>query len=45
MILGLMDMDMVYGGVVVLGRNWIGVGVDKDHMVANGEKEFVSMVD
>ena len=39
-----MDMDMVYGGVVVLGRNWIGVGADKDHVVLNGEKKLVSVV-
>ena len=44
MILGLMDMDMVYRGVVVLGSNWIGVGVDKDHVVVNGEKKLVSVV-
>ena len=44
MILALMDMGMVYGGVVVLGSNWIGVGVDKDRMVANGEKKLVSVV-
>ena len=44
MILGLIDMDMVHKGVVVLGSNWIGVGVDKDHVAVNGEKELVSMV-
>ena len=44
MILALMDMGMVYGGVVVLGSNWIGVGADKDHVVVNGEKKIVSMV-
>ena len=30
--------------VVVLGSNWIGVVVDKGHMVVNGEKELVSVV-
>ena len=44
MILGVMDMDMVHREVVVLGSNWIGIGVDKDHTVVNGEKEFVSVV-
>ena len=39
-----MDMDMVHRGVAVLGSNWIGVGADKDHMVANGENKLVSMV-
>ena len=29
MILGSMDMDMVHMEVVVLGSNWIGIGVDK----------------
>ena len=43
-ILALMDMGRVCGGVVVLGSNWIGVGVDKDHVVVNGEKKLVSMV-
>ena len=28
MILGSMDMDMVHREVVVLGSNWIGIGVD-----------------
>ena len=44
MILGLMDMDMVHRVVVVLGNSWIGIGVDKDHTVANGEKKLVSVV-
>ena len=44
MILGLIDMDMVHKGVVVLGSNWIGVGVDKDHVVVNGEKKLLSVV-
>ena len=44
MILGSMDMDMVHRGVVVLGNNWIGVGVDKDHMVVNSEKKLVSIM-
>ena len=39
-----MDMDMVHRGVVVLGSNWIGIVVDKGHMVVNGEKELVSVV-
>ena len=37
-------MDMVHKEVVVLGSNWIGIGVDKDHTVVNGEKELVSVV-
>ena len=43
-ILGLMDMDMAHRGVVVLGSNWIGIGADKDRMVANDEKKLVSVV-
>ncbi|KAL4374144.1 hypothetical protein AHAS_Ahas05G0152400 [Arachis hypogaea] len=39
-----MDMDMVHRGVVVLRNSWIGVGVDKDHVVVNGEKKLVSVV-
>jgi len=27
MALGLMDIDMVYMEVVVLGSNWVGIGV------------------
>ena len=35
---------MVHWEVVVFGNNWIGIGVNEDHMVANGEKELVSVV-
>ena len=44
MILGSMDMDMVHMEVVVLGSNWIGIGVNEDHMMVNGKKELVSVV-
>ena len=37
-------MDMVHRKVVVFGSNLIGIGVNKDHMVVNGEKELVSVV-
>ena len=30
--------------VVVIGSDWIGTGVRKDHMVANGEEKLVSVV-
>ena len=30
--------------MVVIGSNWIGIVVDKGHMVVNGEKELVSVV-
>ena len=39
-----MDLDMVRREVVVFGSNRIGIGVNKDHMVVNGEKELVSVV-
>ena len=35
---------MVHGKMVVFGSNWIGIGVNEDHMVVNGEKELVTMV-
>ena len=35
---------MVQGEVVVFGNNWIRIGVNADHVVANGEKELVSVV-
>ena len=38
------DMGMVNVAVVVLGSNWIGIGVNEDHMVVNGEKELVNVV-
>ena len=44
MILEVMDLDMVHREVVVFGSNRIGIGVNKDHMVVNGEKELVSVV-
>ena len=28
MIIGSMDMDIVHREVVVLGSNWVGIGVD-----------------
>ena len=44
MILGLMELDVVHGEVVVFRSNWIGIGVNEHHMVVNGEKELVSVV-
>ena len=35
---------MIQRKVVVIGRDWIGIGVRKDHMVANGEERLVSVV-
>ncbi len=29
---------------MVIGSDWIGTGVRKDHMVANGEEKLVSVV-
>ena len=29
---------------MVIGSDWIGIGVRKDHMVANGEEKLVSVV-
>ena len=29
---------------MVFGSDWIGTGVNEDHMMANGEKELVSVV-
>ena len=28
----------------MIGNDWIGIGVRKDHMVANGEEKLVSVV-
>ena len=44
MILEVMDSDMVHREVVVFRSNWIGIGVNKDRMVVNAEKELVSVV-
>ena len=35
---------MMHRKVAVIGSDWIGTGVRKDHMVANGEEKLVSMV-
>ena len=35
---------MIHRKVVVIGSDWIGTGVRKDHMVANGEEKLVSVV-
>ena len=39
-----MDLDVVHWEVVVFGSNWIGIGVNEDRMVVNGEKKLVSVV-
>ena len=44
MLLGLLDLDMIQRKVVVIGSDWIGIGVRKDHMVANGEEKLVCVV-
>ena len=44
MTLEVMDIDMVHKEVVVFRSNWIRIGVNKDHIVVNGEKELVSVV-
>ena len=44
MLLGLPDLGMIHRKVVVIGSDWIGTGVRKDHMVANGEEKLVSVV-
>ena len=35
---------MKHREVVVLGSDWIGTGVEKDHTVANNEEKLVSVV-
>ena len=35
---------MIQRKVVVIGNDWIGIGVRKDHMMANGEEKLVSVV-
>ena len=35
---------MVNWEMVVFGSNWIGIGVNEDRMLANGEKKLVSVV-
>ena len=35
---------MIHRKVVVLGSDWIGTGVNRDHVVANGEEKLVSVV-
>ena len=39
-----MDLDMKHREMVVLGGDWIGIGVGKDHTVVNGEEKLVSVV-
>ena len=35
---------MIHRKVVVLGIDWIRTGVNRDHVVANGEEKLVSVV-
>ena len=35
---------MIQRKVVMIGNDWIGIGVMKDHMMANGEEKLVSVV-
>ena len=44
MLRGLPDLDMIQRKMVMIRNDWIGIGVRKDHMVANGEEKLVSVV-